>query len=129
MKQPTQRTLERCRALGWPAAVVERWNPHARVRLDVFGFGDVLAIRPDCYPILIQTTTASHVSARAKKIAELCNDAARAWLGVDCAIEIWGWRKSVKERRWICLVYSVIESCDALYLVPPGGGPKRILAE
>ena len=42
---PTQRTLKRLRDLGYLAEVVERWNPHAKVRNDLFGFGDVMSGR------------------------------------------------------------------------------------
>jgi hypothetical protein len=38
---PTQRSLAYLRAEGWQVAIVERWNPHARIRQDLFGdYGD-----------------------------------------------------------------------------------------
>src|SRR5512145_3126336 len=45
--RPTKRSLEYLRGQGHLVAVVEKWNPHARVRQDLFGFIDVLAIRRD----------------------------------------------------------------------------------
>lgn len=36
-------SLEWLRRRGWETAVVERWNTHARVRQDLFGFIDALA--------------------------------------------------------------------------------------
>ncbi|MBI4326652.1 MAG: hypothetical protein HY674_15520 [Chloroflexi bacterium] len=42
---PTQRSLSKLRAEGWLAVIVERWNPYDRVRQDLFGFADLLAIR------------------------------------------------------------------------------------
>lgn len=35
MTNPTQRTLAAFRELGYRVQVVERWNPHARVRVEV----------------------------------------------------------------------------------------------
>jgi hypothetical protein len=44
---PTQRTLKYLRELGYLVAVVEKWNPHARIRQDLYGFIDVLAVKRD----------------------------------------------------------------------------------
>jgi hypothetical protein len=64
---PTARTLAALRADGWIAAIVEKWNAHARRRVDLFGIGDVLAIRPGEPVLLIQTTTATNLVARRTK--------------------------------------------------------------
>ena len=34
---PTTLTLKHLREQGYTAEVVERWNPHARIRQDLFG--------------------------------------------------------------------------------------------
>ena len=94
---PTQRSLKHLRADGWTAAVVERWNPHARIRQDLFGFIDILAIR-DGETLAVQTTSASSMAARVKKIENHINlaDVKRAgW-----AIHVHGWRKNAKN-RWV----------------------------
>ena len=41
---PVQRTLAELRKQGFTAAVVERWNPHAKIRQDLFGLIDVVAV-------------------------------------------------------------------------------------
>jgi hypothetical protein len=41
---PTQQTLALFRGRGYVAAVVERWNHHARIRQDLFGCLDVVAV-------------------------------------------------------------------------------------
>ena len=41
---PTQRSLKLLRDEGYTAQVVERWNPHARVRQDLFGVIDTAAM-------------------------------------------------------------------------------------
>lgn len=43
---PVQRTLADLRKRGFTAAVVEKWNPHAKIRQDLFGLIDVVAVRP-----------------------------------------------------------------------------------
>lgn len=66
---PTSRTLDWLRSDGYLAAVVEKWNPHARIRNDLFGFIDILAIK-DGETVAVQATSWSNMSARIKKIAE-----------------------------------------------------------
>jgi hypothetical protein len=66
---PTQRTLKHLRAAGYFAEVTERWNPFAKIRQDLFGFVDVLAIRKG-ETLAVQCTSLSNMSSRVKKIAE-----------------------------------------------------------
>ena len=94
---PTQRSLAQLRADGWTAEVVEKWNPHARIRQDLFGFVDILAIR-DGETLAVQTTSGDHVAERCRKIAEHPTVAAVREAG--WAIHVHGWRKSAKTRRW-----------------------------
>tara|TARA_R110000868_G_scaffold314859_1_gene575789 strand:- start:524 stop:832 length:309 start_codon:yes stop_codon:yes gene_type:complete len=63
---PTQRSLAYLREEGYLVAIVEHWNPFARIRQDLFGFIDLLAIRRD--ETLAVQVTASGVSSRVKKI-------------------------------------------------------------
>lgn len=93
---PTQLTLRHLRGQGYTAAVVEHWNPHARVRNDLFGFVDVLALR-DTETLAVQTTTASHVSERIHKIAEANTVAAVREAG--WTIRVHGWAK--RSGRWV----------------------------
>jgi hypothetical protein len=88
---PTARTLVRLRADGWLASVVERWNAHARIRQDLFGFIDVLAIRPGSPPLAVQATTTKNQAARLAKALALPE--LRTWLAAGCAFEVWGWSK------------------------------------
>ena len=83
------------RKLGWTAEVVERWNPHARVRHDLFGFIDIMAVR-DGYTLAVQTTSASGVSARIRKIAD--SDHIAAVRAAGWRVEVHGWRKQKVKR-------------------------------
>jgi hypothetical protein len=100
---PAARTLAALKADGYRCAVVERWNPHARIRQDLFGCIDILAIR-DGETLAVQTTSASHVSHRVRKIAdsEAIADIRRAgW-----RVEVHGWRKG-SNGRWQCRTVDV----------------------
>ena len=105
---PTQRSLERARKAGQLAGVVERWNPHARIRQDLFGFLDLLVVDPERPGVLgVQATSASNVSSRVRKILDLASSgpssAPRVWLEAGNRIEVWGWRKK-SNGRWDCRV-------------------------
>lgn len=92
---PTQLTLRKLREDGYTAEVVERWNPHARKRQDLWGFVDVIALR-GTETLAIQATSATNVSSRVTKIADspLVADVREAgW-----SIHVWGWAK--KSGRW-----------------------------
>lgn len=93
---PTQLTLRHLRAEGWPLVeVVEHWNPHARIRQDLFGFIDVIAVRPN-HTLAIQATTAPNVASRITKIADHPNIGPVREAGWQ--IEVWGWKKV--KGRW-----------------------------
>ena len=65
MSSPTQRTKKFLQDLGWTVAVVERWNPFANVRQDLFGFVDLLAINGE--ETMGVQATASGVANRLEK--------------------------------------------------------------
>lgn len=94
MSTPTQRSLKLMRDRGYLSAVTERWNPHARIRQDLFGIVDVLCLGDDI--IAVQTTSASNVSARVRKIED--SEALPALRRVGIRVVVHGWRKV--KGRW-----------------------------
>lgn len=102
---PTQRTLAYLRKCGCDAAITEKWNPHAKVRQDLFGFVDILYL-PVTYDgpmVAVQTTSGSNHAARRTKI--LGCPVAKRWLECGSRIEIWSWSKKKVKRggkavRW-----------------------------
>jgi len=87
---PTQRTLAQLRAAGYPLVqVVERWNPYARVRQDLFGIIDVVAVGADI--VAVQTTSGSNVAARVAKITE--SEALPILRRAGIRVLVHGWRK------------------------------------
>ena len=112
---PTARTLAALRADGWTAEVVERWNPHARVRHDLFNIADILAVRGR-ETLAVQVTAGSGVSARVHKLeasSALPLLAAAGW-----RVEVHGWRKVKVKRggkatRWACRVVGMVNTQTA----------------
>jgi len=99
---PTQRSLKLLRDSGYMAAVVEKWNPHAKLRQDLFGFIDILGFKGDIV-LAVQTTTKSNLPARVRKIEQL--PAARMWLAPHRTIAVHGWSKRGprgKRKTWQC---------------------------
>lgn len=90
MSSPTQRSKKLLEDQGYLVAIVEKWNVHAKVRQDLFGFVDLLAIREN-ETVGVQTTSYSNLSARVKKIAEHENVGAVRKAG--WRILVHGWRK------------------------------------
>jgi hypothetical protein len=91
---PTQRSLKYLREQGYTVAITERWNPFARIRQDLFGFVDLLAIRKG--ETLAVQTTSTGVSERIKKIQDseyLPKIRDAGWM-----IHVHGWRKNSKGR-------------------------------
>lgn len=121
MSSPTQRTLAECRKRGYTAQVVEKWNPHARIRQDLFGVIDIVAITPPtagdrdaCHCeawnesecacggfqdmigrpgsiLAIQACAGSSHSARLAKM--LAEPRAKQWLEAGGLLELWSWSK------------------------------------
>lgn len=106
---PTQRSLARLKSQGYFTQVVEKWNPFARIRQDLFGAIDILAVRANMNGCIgIQTTTMGNVQARLTKAAAL--PAIRAFIMAGNRFEVWGWAKRGlrgKRKMWECKVIPI----------------------
>ena len=92
---PAQRSLKYLRDRNYTAQVVERWNPYGRVRVDLFGFIDIVAISYFNGKIFgVQTTSAAHINDRIKKILQIKE--AKYWLEAGAKIYVHGWSKKGK---------------------------------
>lgn len=118
---PTQRTLAELRKRKMSAQVVERWNPHAKVRVDLFGVIDLLAIDSNTGNVLgrasilaIQACAgASHAARRDKILAE---PRARQWVEAGGRLELWSWSlrgAAGKAKRWTLRVETYAEMVAA----------------
>lgn len=97
MSSPTTRSKAYLEKQGYRVAIVERWNPFARIRQDLFGIVDLLAIRAG-ETLGVQTTSASNMAARVTKIAE--SDAIADIRAAGWGVHVHGWRKNTKG-RWV----------------------------
>lgn len=75
--------------------MVEKWNPHAKVRQDLFGIIDVLAVGKDV--IAVQTTSYGNMSARITKIKE--SEALPVLKSAGWKVLVQGWHKV--KNRWM----------------------------
>jgi hypothetical protein len=97
MATPTARSLALLRRVGYLAAVVECWIPHANRRRDLFGFADVLAVHPVRREIvLVQVTTAGHLADRLAKVRAAPE--LPGLLAGGCKVQLHGWKRHGK--RW-----------------------------
>lgn len=92
---PVQRTLKWLREHGYEAQKTEHFNWHAKVRQDLFGFIDVLAVS-EHHLLAIQCSDDSHHAAHRKKI--LTSKVAKL-LVYHMDIEIWSWGLKLTGRR------------------------------
>jgi hypothetical protein len=93
-KSPTQRSLEYLREQGYHCEIVEKWNPWRRIRQDLWGWCDILAIRRD--EVLAVQVTSSGVAARIKKIQE--SDTVLRVREAGIRVEVHGWTKRANGR-------------------------------
>jgi hypothetical protein len=99
----TVRTIAALTKDGWMAVRVEHWDHFSRRRHDLFGFLDVLAVRPG-YPTRgIQVCAHSAGSTRMNKILDA--PAAGILLSAGWWLEVWGWKKD--GRLWTYVARNV----------------------
>lgn len=97
MPSPTQRSLALLRAEGYTVAIVEHWNAFAKIRQDLFGFVDLVALRPG-ETLAVQTTSGDNVNKRIAKIVE--HDNLPRVLEAGWIVEVHGWAK--RKGKWDC---------------------------
>ena len=102
MTSPTQLSLKHLRDSGYTAQIVELTVPHTFIKRDLFGIGDIVAIRPlDQGVLMIQTTSDGARKAHIDKIA--ANTVLKTWLGCGNRFELHCWGKKsklLKNGKW-----------------------------
>lgn len=94
---PTTLSLKLMREEGYLCAIVEKWNPHAKIRQDLYGFIDILGIK-EGETLAVQCTTKNNAQARVVKIAD--HDNLPEVRKAEWKIEVHGWEKV--KNRWTC---------------------------
>lgn len=100
---PTKRARAEMLARGWTSQIVEKWNPFAKVRQDLFGFIDIVAVHQSCGILGVQACVGSSHAAREAKIE--AEPRALAWIAAGGRIEVWSFsktngRKAGKRKLW-----------------------------
>ena len=93
MASPTSRSLEYARSRGWTVQVVERWNPYARVRVDLFGVIDLVVLTGSAIVGVQACAGASHAARRTKMLDAEHLASTGLWLASGGVLEIWSWAK------------------------------------
>jgi hypothetical protein len=93
---PTARSKAHLETAGYLVEVVERWNAWARIRQDLWGFADLLAIRRG-EVLVVQVTSRDNISKRVSKIAG--SDKAPRVREAGIRIVVHGWGK-MASGRW-----------------------------
>lgn len=95
---PTQRTIRELRNNGIKCAIVEKWNHHIKIRQDMFGIIDIIALDPEKGVIGVQSTGTAF-SRHVHKLQEEKAQETLDWLKTPGAtLELWGWRKVKRVR-------------------------------
>lgn len=101
---PYSRSKQALEKEGYLVARTEHWNGFARIRQDLYGIIDMVAIKEGHPGVLgVQTTSGDHVMDHFKKA--LANKALPVWLKTGNRFEIHGWRKILGEGSrptWQC---------------------------
>jgi|TARA_R110002126_G_scaffold98870_1_gene229911 hypothetical protein len=102
---PTQRTLKRLREKEeYPlVTIVERWNAFAKIRQDLFGIIDILAIDTKGNTVGLQVTSYSNISARVKKMEN--SDAISHLRDANWQLIVEGWHK--KDGKWVSRIVDI----------------------
>jgi len=102
---PTQRTLKRLREKEeYPlVTIVERWNAFAKIRQDLFGIIDILAIDTKGNTVGLQVTSYSNISARVKKMEN--SDAISHLRDANWVLLVEGWHK--KDNKWVSRIVDI----------------------
>lgn len=109
MSSPTQRTIKELKKQGYTTAIVEKWNAFAKIRQDMFGFIDIVAIKPNKHGVLgVQCTSMGNGSAR--KTKALQNENLTVWCASGNVFEVWEWGKQGprgEAKKWVLKVTQV----------------------
>ena len=103
-KSPTQLSLAKLRDEGWFCWVVEHYNFFSKTRQDLWGFGDILALKPGQI-LCCQTTTASNMSARVRKISN--HENVGYVRDANILVHVHGWHLDSKTKKWSCKIKDV----------------------
>jgi hypothetical protein len=111
MSSPMQQSLKMLREAGWTAEVVEHWHAFAKIRQDLCGCIDILAMKPGGGFVGCQVTNRGEIRAHIRKI--LAEPRALIFLKSGGRILLHGWRHRAepgkKRKKWDCKGIEITE--------------------
>lgn len=101
MTTPTTRTLKKLTEDSWLAETVEKWIPRTRITRDLFGVGDILAVKHG-EVVLIQATSDNTGGNSPSRIAKIkAEPRMHQWLHADILrVQVWAWRFLKRSGQW-----------------------------
>lgn len=106
---PTNRTKKWFESFDYTVGVVERWLPRTNIRVDLFGFADLAAMRDNGEFWLLQATDGSNHSKRRDKLLALDTVPVALAAGVRVAVVSWSKRGPRGKRKlWTCRIDLIV---------------------
>lgn len=113
-KSPTSRTLEVLRQKSGAVQIVEKWNPFAGIRQDLFGCIDIVYCNRETRKIIgVQATSDTNHNARINK--SCAEPRLVEWLKCGGEFEVWSWGKRGargKVKKWTSRVTRISLSSE-----------------
>ena len=120
MTSPTARSLQELRKQGLVCQVVEHWNAFSRMRNDLLGVIDIVAVGVGIVGVLgVQATTTGNMMARIQK--GMAEPRLKVWLQSGNHFQVWGWSKKGKrgeKKVWTLTKKQIVLCGDALGYEP-----------
>lgn len=111
---PTKAAMDLLERAGWTAGVVER-RVTSLVKMDLFGFADIVAVCPAEGVLFLQVTTAHNVKARLDKM--LAEPRVVTCLKAGAFVEVWGIRPKPARDGSVILARSLFLIMDTIRIV------------
>lgn len=121
-----ERSMRYLRSIGMRVGCTEYWNPHVKIRQDLFGFIDLIALSMStdhldgqiCAIQVVNTHLPEHIA----KIKS--SDAARNWIACGGGIEVHNWKHVCKNGRGTRKVWKL----ERIEVTPDGAycGPTAL---
>ncbi len=93
MSSPYAKSKQRLEKIGYRVGKCEHWNHFAKIRQDLYGCIDLIAMRPGEALLAVQPTDITSVSKRMAKAHQTAID----WVSTGNRFEVWGWTPKSKK--------------------------------
>lgn len=113
-------TMKWLRDIGYTVGKTEQWLAFAKIRRDLFGFADVVAMKEGKKGVLAVQTTHQNFIADHKKLLRTMKTV-KLWLSCDNRLWLVGWNKfwNYKGTRkiWAPVVFNVVLVCNRVKFI------------